>query len=398
MQESIDLRQLHQAGSRIPSDTMKIGRNHWRHYFGGFAILLILVQLLSGLFLTMYYVPSLDDAYASIKFIYDELTSWSWLRDTHRWNALFFFVAIVIHAVRSTVRKEFLHPNKKTFWLTGSLLLLPMLLFLVTGLILPWDWKGYWVMEMVPNYAAAIPVIGAMLKEFLLAAFTMPRTLIAHIVVLPIISIILIDLHCLTKLRKKGIFKYMGKHLLIVAPFLVLMFALAVYVPMPTQDPEIVPLPFEGVNIPAPEWFLLILLLPFMYFKGTMAVFLGLYLPFLVFLVLAFGPYLVGKKKGEASRNGGVSEAGRGKRLDAKSSAKVVGAFVLVAVTLTGLLGGLSWGTHQSPTMGCSSCHNVYSGVRMGVPPSTFKDRNIIPLLNDNEWMLRHWFNPQVVW
>ena len=379
--------------------TVKIGRNHWRHYFGGFSLLLILVQLFSGLFLTMYYVPSLEHAYASVKFLYDDLTSWSWLRDTHRWNALFFFVAIVIHTLRSTVRMEFLHPNKKALWLTGSLLLLPLILFLVTGVILPWDWKGYWFMEMVPNYAEAVPVIGPALKTFLISAFTMPRALVAHIVVLPIISIVLIDLHCLTKLRKRGLFEYTGKHLLITAPLLALVFAAANYFPMPTQDPEIVPLPFAGINVPVPEWFLLVLLLPFMYFKGTMAAFLGLYLPFVLFLLLAFGPYLFGKTKAGVAAKNRVGAARGGKKPEKEKSAiKMIGIFFTVAVVLTGLLGGLAWGTHQSPTMGCSSCHNVQSGIRMGIPPSTFKDRKVLPLLDDNEWMLRHWFNPQVVW
>jgi quinol-cytochrome oxidoreductase complex cytochrome b subunit len=378
---------------------MKIESHHWRHYFGGVSVLLILVQLLSGLFLTMFYVPGLEEAYASIKFLYDDLASWSWLRDTHRWNALFFFVAIVIHTVRSTLRGEFLHPNKKTLWLTGSLLLLPMLLFLLTGLILPWDWKGYWIMEMVPNYAGAVPVVGPLLKESLITAFTIPRALVAHVVVLPIVTMILIDLHCLTKLRKRGIFTYIAKHLLIAAPFLALLFALAVYIPMPTQDPEIIPLPFDGVNIPTPEWFLLILLLPFMYFKGSTAVTLGLYLPVLIFFVLCFAPYLFGANKGRASAAARIAKNRGNEELDKRSSVvKMAGALVLVPLTLALLLGGLSWGTHRSPTMGCSSCHNAYSGVRMGIPPSAFKDRKIVPLLDDNEWMLRHWFDPQVVW
>ena len=81
---------------------MKIGLNHWRHYFGGFAILLILVQLFSGLFLTMFYMPTLQEAYTSVQYLYKNLASWSWLRDMHRWNALFLFVAIVVHALRAS--------------------------------------------------------------------------------------------------------------------------------------------------------------------------------------------------------------------------------------------------------------------------------------------------------
>ena len=258
---------------------MKIGHGHWKHYFGGLSVLLILLQILTGLFLTLFYLPSLQEAYTSLKYLYTDLTSLAWFRDVHRWIALFFFVAIVIHSVRSFMRTEFLNQKKRVLWLTGVFLLLPMLFFLVTGLILPWDWKGYWFMEMVPNYVATIPVVGSSLKAFFLDAFTLPRNLIAHIFILPLISIILIDIHCFSKLRKKGVFRYLGKHALIAAPFLIALFVLAFNIQMPILDPEIIPMPLEGVNIPAPEWFFLILLLPFLYFKGAMAPFLGLYLP-----------------------------------------------------------------------------------------------------------------------
>ncbi len=397
---------------------MKIGRTHWQHYFGGFAVLLILIQLLSGLFLTMFYMPTLQEAYTSIKFLYTDLASWSWLRDTHRWISLTIFIAIVVHAVRSLFRGDFTHRKKRMRWLTGVFLVLPMLLFLVTGLILPWEWKGYWFMEMVPNYLGSIPLIGPSLKEYSVQAFTLPRDLVAHILILPIISIILIDIHCFTKLRKKGIFRYLGKHALITVPLLVAVIVLAFYIPMPTQDPEIIPLPLDGANIPASEWLLLIFLLPFMYFKGAMAPFLGLFLPLIAFLALAFLPYYVTRKKKEKIRGSddtpldtladttvntstdtpAVTYVVKKEPGAALKFAKIVGTFVLVLVAVTVLLGGVTWGTYKSPTMGCSSCHNLYLGNRMGVPPKTFKDRKTMPLLDDNEWMMRHWFNPQIVW
>ncbi len=379
---------------------MKIGRNHWRNYFGGFSILLILIQFLSGLVLTMFYTPTLQEAYTSVQYLYKDLASLSWLRDMHRWIALFLFVAIAVHAVRSLVRKEFLHPRKKMLWLTGVLLLLPTLLFLVTGLILPWDWKGYWIMEMIPNYMGTIPLVGPSLKEFLINAFTLPRNLVAHILILPAVCIILIDLHCFSTLRKKGIFSYLVKHALIAMPLFIALIALAIYIPMPTEDPEIIPMPMEGVNIPTPEWLVLILLLPFKYFKGFLAPFLGLFLPFIIFVALAFLPYYFNRKERlaedtdarvENTRNG--NKSGIWLRFSGK-----VGAFLLIVVTSGVLLGGISWGTYKSPTMGCSSCHNLYLGERMGVPPRATSDREVIPLLDDKEWMMRHWFNPQVVW
>lgn len=370
---------------------MKIEQSHWKHYFGGLAILLILLQVLTGIFLALFYQPSLQEAYASLKYLYTDLTSIAWFRDVHRWTALFFFVAIVIHAVRSFMRLEFLNQSKRMLWLTGVLLLLPMLFFLVTGLILPWDWKAYWFMEMVPNYVATIPIIGPTMKGFLLEAFTLPRNFIAHIFILPLIFIILIDLHCFGKLRKKGFFRYIGKHALITAPFLAGVFVAAFYIQMPILDPEIIPMPLDGVNIPAPEWFFLILLLPFLHFDGVMAPFLGLYLPFILFLALAFLPYYL-KRKDRV-----IDKADDGKT-KGKSFGRMAISFISVTLIVSGLLGGLTWGTHQSPTLGCNSCHNVYLGNRMGVPPAAFQDRDVIPLLEDNAWMVRHWFNPQVVW
>ncbi len=381
---------------------MKIGHAHWKHYFGGLSMLLILMQLLTGLFLTLFYMPSLQEAYASVKYLYTDLASWAWLRDAHRWIAVFFFVGIVVHSVRSLLRKEFLDQRKRMLWLTGVFLLLPMLFFLVTGLILPWDWKGYWFMEMVPNYVGSIPLVGPSLKAFFIKAFTLPRNLIAHIFILPLISIILIDLHCFSKLRKKGIFVYLGKHALITVPFLVAVIVLAFCIQMPTLDPEVIPLPLEGVGIPAPEWFFLILLLPFMYFKGSMAPFLGLFLPFAIFLALAFMPYYLKGKKGRPDNSApagvGAKSADKANNSKVKSIGRMAASFVLVVLVVSSLLGGFAWGTYKSPTLGCSSCHNLYLGDRMGVPPKAFKDRSVVPLLEDNAWMMRHWFNPQIVW
>ena len=88
-------------------------------------------------------------------------------------------------------------------WLTGVLLLLPIFLFIVTGLIVPWEWKGYFFMEMIPNYFEPIPYIGQTLKDFFLVSFTIPRYYVFHVVLLPLISIVLIDYHILAKLRKR---------------------------------------------------------------------------------------------------------------------------------------------------------------------------------------------------
>ncbi|MCK5444906.1 MAG: hypothetical protein KAI73_04735, partial [Rhodospirillaceae bacterium] len=123
---------------------MKIERYHWHYYFGGFALILLIMQFLTGIFLTLFYHAHLLEAYASVQSLYKDFSLGAWFRDAHRWIAFFIGSAIVIHVVRSLLRKEFMNYKNVTIWLTGSLLLLPMMALFITGFILPWEWKGYW--------------------------------------------------------------------------------------------------------------------------------------------------------------------------------------------------------------------------------------------------------------
>ena len=117
---------------------MKIERYHWFYYFGGIALILLILQYLTGIFLTLFYQPHLLEAYASVQILYNDFGIGAWFRDAHRWIAFFIGSAIVMHVIRSLLRKEFMNHNNRTIWLTGSLLLLPIMALFVTGFILPW--------------------------------------------------------------------------------------------------------------------------------------------------------------------------------------------------------------------------------------------------------------------
>ncbi len=386
--------------------TMKIERHHWRHYFGGVAVVLLVLQVLTGVFLTLYYSPDLQQAYSSVRELYRNFTFGAWIRDSHRWLAVFIFAVTVVHVTRSLLRKEFMNYARRTSWLTGALLLLPILALLVTGYILPWEWKAYWFMEMVPNYFGQLPIIGPALKSFTLEAFTLNRNFVAHVVILPVIAYILIEYHILALLRKRkaGISAYFTKHAIISIPFLIIVAFLAYYVQMPTLDPEIIPMPLEGANIPAPEWYFLFLLRPFLNFDGISASFLTIYLPLILLVTFIALPHVFGRRKGVRR------QIKPGDRAYFSTLSPAIGGFLktkLVAATLSFLLvflvvsapfGLLYVQTHESPTLGCNSCHNVSMGTRMGIPPEAYKDRNIVPLLDDSKWMVEHWFYPQVAW
>lgn len=391
---------------------MKIKQYHWHHFFGGVALLLLIIQLLSGIVLTMFYSPHLSEAYASVQKIYNELSAVAWIRDTHRWAALFLFVAVIMHFIRSLLRKDYLNRDSKTFWLTGVLLYLPLLGFLFTGVILPWEWRGYWFMEMVPNYVNEIPLIGPAFSDFLISAFTMNRAFVTHIIILPVITIVLMEIHTLTRIKKRGggLSLYIIEHSLLTIPIFLAIAVLAYALPMPSQDPAIIPMPLDGENIPTAEWFILIFYVPYLYFKGFMATLFGFYIPLIIFLVLAIFPYYLRGRKSKSDKTtqkethsverGGVFTkimAPIRSVLGARTYAKTLG-FLSVFLVAMALFGPLFAVSHASPTMGCNSCHNINSGIRMGVPPPTFKDRVMNPNLKDNTFMVEHWFYPQVVW
>lgn len=385
---------------------MKIERYHWFYYFGGIALILLILQLLTGIFLTLFYQPHLLEAYSSVQYLYKDFDVGTWFRDAHRWIAFFIGSAIVMHVIRSLLRKEFMNYNNKIIWLTGSLLLLPIMALFVTGFILPWEWKGYWFMEMVPNHLGAIPYFGPEIKQFTIDAFTMNRNFVAHVVILPVITIILFDYHAFAKLRarKGGIAKYLSKHALITIPFFIIIAVLAIYIPMPTEDPEIIPMPLEGANIPTAEWFYLIFLLPYMHFEETMAAFFVLYLPLVLFLLLTVLPYFFKNYefKPEKHEPGGEFIF-KGFVHLFKNILKVTFmrkgvSFLVVLIVAMSVFGLVSAGVHHSPTLGCNSCHNISMGTGIGVPPKAFKDRTKEPKNDDSKWMVEHWFYPTTTW
>ena len=375
---------------------IEIEHGHWLHYFGGLAVVLLIVQLFTGIFLGLFYQADLQTAYASVQGLYKDFALGAWIRDSHRWIALFIFAAIVVHVVRSLLRREFLNYLRSTSWLTGGLLILPLLALLVTGFILPWEWRAYWFMEMVPNYLGALPLVGPGLKAYLIESFSLSRNFITHVVILPIVAYVLIDFHVLALLRRKrlGIGAYLAKHALLSIPFFIAIAVLAVNIPTPTEDPDIIPMPLEGADVPTPEWFILFFFKPFLDFEGFLARFLGIYLPVALFLILISLP-LVLKGRTNWQQPAPLRPIGK------FGKAGLIGVAVsfLIVIFPTAVPFGLLYSeTHVSPTLGCNSCHNVMMGTRMGIPPKAFKDRKINPLLDDNHWIVEHWFYPQVAW
>ncbi|HBO84263.1 MAG: hypothetical protein A2073_00500 [Deltaproteobacteria bacterium GWC2_42_11] len=387
-------------------DELKPEKADWRHYFGGLSFIMLILQLLTGMYLIFFYEPTLNDAYRTVQRISNEIYGGALIRNLHRWIPALLFIAVLVHTIRSFLRKDFSNQQKRVLWLTGVLLLLPIFLLIATGLTMPWEWKGYWFMEMVPNYFGTVPIIGDSLKLFFMDTYTIPRYYVLHILVFPIITFVLVDYHLLVKLRKRGIFQYLLKHAIIALPFLMLLFYLSTTMQIPSNDPIDVPMPLEGANIIVPEWYFLIILLPFMYLKDSPWIpFISIFAPLIVLFLVAFMPYYLKGKEGseEESYEEKPHHHAKGIRLlwhkiMRNTALKKIATGVIVTMITFIVVGLLYLGSWNSPTFGCNSCHNVSKGVRIGIPPKFFKDRSKLPLLDDNEWMMKHWYYPTEVW
>jgi len=249
-------RALREAWSRrLPSH---VG---WKHAFGGVAYLLFMVLVVSGVLLSFYYRPSVDEAYHSLQYIATEVPFGWLLRDLHVWSANLIVVALMAHMARVFFAGAY-KPPRETSWLVGVLLLFGVMAFGATGYLLPWDQWAYWTTTEVMDVARSAPLIGGAAASFLtgdvfVSGATLSRFFALHVIVLPWFVFGLLMLHFVV-VRKHGVapppgfvdrdggVPFFPNHLLriVIVSTLVLAIAisLAALFPRPVGDPAT---PFE---------------------------------------------------------------------------------------------------------------------------------------------------------
>ena len=179
----------------------------WRHSFGGIAYLLFMVLVITGVLLSFYYRPSVDEAYASLQYISTEVP-FGWLvRDVHVWSANLIVLAILAHMARVFFTGAY-RPPRETSWLVGVLLLFVVLAFGGTGYLLPWDQWAYWTSTEVMDVVRRMPILGGAIASFLtgdqfVSGATLSRFFALHVIVLPWAAFGLLVLHFVV-VRKHG--------------------------------------------------------------------------------------------------------------------------------------------------------------------------------------------------
>jgi len=177
----------------------KIPKVNWFYTLGSATLFAGVNQAVTGILLTIYYVPTPDHAYASTQYITTQVPMGWLIRGLHHWGASAMVVLTVLHMLRVILNGSYKFPREVT-WFTGVFLLLIVIGFGFTGYLLPWDQKAYWGSTVGTQIAGAAPVVGDWILRVMrggpdLSAVTLARFFGVHIWVLPASLILLVSAH-----------------------------------------------------------------------------------------------------------------------------------------------------------------------------------------------------------
>jgi ubiquinol-cytochrome c reductase cytochrome b subunit len=375
----------------------------WWFITGSVLLFLLGVQLLTGIVLAMYYVPSPDHAYDSVRFIMDRLPFGSLVRGLHVFGASFIVVATVIHMLRVVLFASYKKPREMT-WITGVVLLLLILAFSLSGYLLPWDQKAYWATTVTINIARSAPIVGDQMASLLrggfdLGALTLGRWYAAHVLILPAALIGFVVAH-LYLMRRHGIsgpiaarekspkpfYPYHAlKDTIAIAIVFAALLTFAVVVPAPLDT---IADPTDAAHVPRPEWYFLSLFELLKYFPGPLEPIATIVIPGLLVALLLSLPFL------------DRSPARHPLQRRVVTSAFAAAGIAIVALTWLGLEDSPAhadpdeWGPiaiagrELAQDARCVSCH------RTGGAASELAGTR---LQRDPEWLVSHVQDPEII-
>lgn len=172
--------------------------NFW-YYFGSLALLVLVIQIVSGIFLTMNYKPDAKLAFWSVEYIMRDV-DWGWLiRYIHSTGASSFFIVIYLHMFRGLMYGSYRRP-RELVWIFGMLIYLALMAEAFMGYLLPWGQMSYWGAQVIISLFGAIPVIGGDLStwirgDYVVSDATLNRFFAFHVIALPLVLLGLVVAH-----------------------------------------------------------------------------------------------------------------------------------------------------------------------------------------------------------
>ena len=176
-----------------------IPKTNWLFTLGSATLFIALNQAITGILLTIYYVPTPDHAYDSVQFITTQVSAGWLIRGLHHWGASAMVIVTVLHMLRVILHGAYKFPREVT-WFTGVFLLIIVIGFGFTGYLLPWDQKAFWATIVGTKIAEVTPFVGETLLRIMrggpeLSAVTLARFFGVHVWFLPAALLALVGVH-----------------------------------------------------------------------------------------------------------------------------------------------------------------------------------------------------------
>jgi ubiquinol-cytochrome c reductase cytochrome b subunit len=172
--------------------------NIW-YYFGSLALLVLVMQIVTGIFLTMNYKPDAAQAFGSVEYIMRDVPGGWLIRYLHSTGASMFFIVVYLHMFRALLYGSHRNP-RELLWVLGVLIYLSLMAEAFFGYLLPWGQMSYWGAQVIVNLFGAVPVIGGALAEwirgdYVISDATLNRFFAFHVIAIPLVLLGLVVAH-----------------------------------------------------------------------------------------------------------------------------------------------------------------------------------------------------------
>ncbi|HZS09496.1 MAG TPA: cytochrome b N-terminal domain-containing protein [Blastocatellia bacterium] len=283
------------------------GGARWAYVFGSLLLFLFLIQIITGIFLTMYYVPSSDHAHASVAYIQKAVPGGALLRGLHHYSASAMVILAVAHLAQTFLFGAYKR-KRELVWVAGAVMLLLIFGFSFTGYLLPWDQAAYFGTKVGTSIAGEIPLVGPLQQRIMLGGselttLTLSRFFTAHVFLLPLVLGLMVALHVYLFRRAgpagpfherhdKRIDRFYPKQVFRDSAAMLLVFAALValaYVSPAELGPEADP---TSDYLARPPWYFLPLFQLLKYFPGRLSVIPTVVLPGALFTLIFLLPFI----------------------------------------------------------------------------------------------------------
>jgi ubiquinol-cytochrome c reductase cytochrome b subunit len=384
------------------------GGASWIYVFGSATLFLFILQAITGMFLAVYYAPTPDHAYDSVKFIEQQVTFGWFVRGLHHWGASGMVAAVGLHMLQVFLYGAF-KPPREMMWMVGVVLFLLVMGFAFTGYLLPWDQTAYWATQVGINMVGTVPLVGDFLVKVMrggetLGALTLSRFFAVHVLFLPALIIMGIMLHLFILRRvgpagpwdeqkaAAGSETFYPRQVYMDAVVMWGVFLglalLAIFVPFPLADKAN---PSDTSFVPVPEWYFLFYYELLKHVHGPLEPLATWILPAMAVLVMLLWPFIDRQKTVRAPTSRPIGMA--------LGALFLVAVFSLLGISLKNLYAvkridpAVAHGQALVEHLGCIGCHRIHgTGGAVGPDLSYVGDQR-----PDREWHLKHFRDPQSV-